>query len=214
MKTTNLTLKRLVILPAVLLLSFSISVAQETPIPLSVTDLIGFSGKWKDGTVSLDCKLAQDHTLTTVYIERGTSNNTYEKIAEINVAGTRGFHFNDENAEKGKNLYRLTLMKTHGSHAYSKILKIDNEPMQSSSLQVYPTLVSGSATLSVSSDRSYKGTIQIADMSGRILRQRPITVQQGTMVTELQDVAELNRGSYIVILNSETERKTQRIVVQ
>jgi hypothetical protein len=183
-------------------------------VALSVTDLIGFSGKWANGSVNLDCKLAQDHTITKVYIERGTSSNRFERIGEVNVVGTNGFRFNDQGAANGKNFYRLALYETSGRFAYSKILTIDNEIIHKSSLQVYPTLVKGSATLAVSSDQSYKGTIQIADLAGRILSQRAIAVPQGTMVVDLQEAASLKTGTYVVILNSETERLVQRIIVQ
>jgi hypothetical protein len=181
---------------------------------LSVTDLIGFSGKWSNGSANLNCKLAQDHTITKVYIERGATPTTFEKIGEMNVAGTQEFGFNDNDAAQGKNFYRLVLYEASGKFAYSKVLKIDNEALHKSSLQVYPTIVSGSATLVVSSDQPYKGTIQIADLSGRILNQRRISVPQGTMVMDLEEAANLKPGTYMVILDSGTQRLTQRIIVQ
>lgn len=183
-------------------------------VALSVTDLISFSGKWANGSVNLDCKLAQDHTITKVYIERGTASDKFERIGEVNVIGAEGFRFNDQEAVNGKNFYRLVLYEASGSFAYSKTLTIDNEAIHKSSLQVYPTLVKGSATLSVSSDQSYKGTIQIMDLAGRILSQRAISVLQGTMVMDLQEATRLKAGTYMVILHSETERLMQRIIVQ
>jgi hypothetical protein len=214
MKTTNPSLKGLVLLPALFLLSFSFSNAQESEIPLAVTDLINFSGECGEGKISLDCKLAQDHTLTTVFVERKKGNGSFEHIAEISVTGTRGFHFNDPAAPQGQNLYRLRLVKTHGSYAYSKIIKLDNENISKPSLQVYPTIVTGSATLSISSDHSYRGILQIADMNGRTVHQHTLSVQQGVMVTELQEAAGLKPGSYFVVLSSETQKLVQRIIVQ
>lgn len=97
--------------------------------------------------------------------------------------------------------------------AYSKILKIDNETLTKLSFIVYPTVISGSTTLSISSEESFKGNLQIVDMNGHTLSQHAVTVQQGTTITDLQGANDLTPGTYMVVLYSDRERLVQRIVV-
>lgn len=217
MKTVNTFIGRLVILLAFLSTSTfatSQAVPSNTDYVLVVTDLISFTGKWKDNNVSLECKLAQDHAVTKIYIERSRGNGQFERIAEINPAGTTGFSYVDPIIPESNNLYRIALYKRDNNYAYSKTLKFDNKGTISLTLQVYPTVISGSATLSISSAKHGKGTLQIMDMNGQSLSSRSLNIRQGTTVTDLDNVNTLAPGNYMVVLQSDAERQVQRIIVQ
>lgn len=181
---------------------------------LVVTDLISFTGKWKDNNVKLECKLAPDHAVTKIYIERSQGSGSFERIAEINPEGSTSINFSDATTPGSNNLYRIALYKKDNKYAYSKTLRFDNKAEATLSLQVYPTVITGSATIAVSSPVAGKGTVQIADMNGRILSQRSLSLQQGTTATDLDAVNSLTHGNYMVILQSGSERSVQRIIVQ
>lgn len=216
MKTVNIFIGKLVLLLVFLsanLVASSQTTPQNANYVLVVTDLISFSGKWKDNKVSLECKLAQDHTVKKIHIERSRGNGQFEKIAEINPEGTTGFSYVDPIAPESDNLYRIALYKRDNNYAYSKTLKFDNKKSLTLALQVYPTVITGSATLSVSSFKQTKATLQITDMNGQTVSSQALTLQQGTTVSDLDNVNTLAPGHYMVVLNSETERITQRIIV-
>lgn len=222
MKTVNTFIGRLVLLLIVFLASiaaFSQSSPGSSPSEngdyiLVVTDLISFTGKWKDNSVKLECKLAPDHAVTKIYIERSHGSAKFERIAEINPEGITTINYSDATVPGSNNLYRIVLYKKDNKFAYSKTLRFDNKAESTLSLQVYPTVISGSATISVSAGKATQGTLQIADMNGRVLSQRTLSIQQGTVATDLDGVNTLTRGNYMVILQSGTERSIQRIIVQ
>jgi hypothetical protein len=181
---------------------------------LAVSDLLSFSGKATNNTVTLNWQLFKDHTLAIAEVERGGNTGSFEKIATIDLPGATDFSLNDKiTGAASQYYYRLKLYESNGKIFYSKVLRIATGLSDRSKLMVYPTIVSGPATLSVTAVRAYKGTIGITDMTGRILSNRDILVQKGTMVTALDQVSGLRPGNYIVVLNSDIERVTQRIIV-
>jgi hypothetical protein len=223
MKTVNTFIGRLVLLLTILSASIAgfsqtstdnNSPSDNSNYVLVVTDLISFTGKWKDNSVKLECKLAPDHAVTKIYIERSQGSGSFERIAEINPEGATTINYTDATAPGSNNLYRIALYKKDNKFAFSKTLRFDNRAESTLSLQVYPTVISGSAMISVSSGKAVQGTLQITDMNGHVLSQRAVSIQQGTTATDLDAVNTLTRGNYIVVLQTGSERSVQRIIVQ
>jgi hypothetical protein len=181
---------------------------------LAASDLVDFSGTLKDNSTQINVELARNHKLTKVEVEQSTDNRSYKRIADIKVTGGENFTITHDNYANGNNYYRLKLYDLNGNYTYSKILRIVTNRYDQSSFAVYPAVVSGQASLSVTSEHPYKGSLTIADAGGRVLLSKSISIQEGTTITELPEVSGLRTGNYIVVLNSGTKKMTQQIIVK
>jgi hypothetical protein len=79
-------------------------------------------------------------------------------------------------------------------------------------LKVYPNPVIQQATVELVSRRNAEVTLQVFDLSGRMIISRTEMVQPG--VNRLQiDMSSLKKGTYIVRTSSGTNTQTQKVIV-
>jgi hypothetical protein len=180
---------------------------------LANSNLVDFSGTIKEDVTQLNFELTSDHKLAKVEIERSADNQLFKKIAGINTSGEKYFSFNDETITSGSNYYRLKLYDQNGNYTYSKILRIVTDRFNQPSFKIYPSVITGPATLSVTSAHSYKGLFSIVDARGSVLLNKPMNVQEGVTITDLPEVSGFKPGNYIVVLNDGAKKMTQQIIV-
>ncbi len=107
------------------------------------------------------------------------------------------YSFTDNNLFTGTSYYRLKMVDKDGKISYSQIVAVMNGAKGILLTSMIPTIVSSSATLTISS--SEKGTMQlmVTDMYGRIVKQQLVSIGTGNqqVVLNLQSLAS---GAYQV----------------
>ena len=81
----------------------------------------------------------------------------------------------------------------------------------SDDLLVYPNPTTGQLFVDLQSDWFGNVQVQVLDVSGRVVMDRPLTVRTGT--TSVMDLSSLQNGNYIVQLITDRWVKAQQVVV-
>lgn len=130
-------------------------------------------------------------------IQRSVNGTEWKKIGVVAAAsgssGENQYEFTDP--EKTGNYYRLKQVDKDGSFKYTPVLRSDcnNSSLQ---LSIYPVPAKDLLNIVVSSPKKETGMMQVLDISGKIVLQRTVKINEGVNSISL-DVSALPEGSYI-----------------
>ncbi len=175
--------------------------------------LLAFRGTEKNKKVELSWDLITEHHLVKIIIEKNVSGN-YKSIGEVwvNDAATQlGFRYTDKELISVNTYYRLKMIAANGFVQYSNVLMFrGNNPTQSS-FKVFPSIINSNATVSVHSDKSGNAQFNLVDISGRLVYQQNLTIQEGTNNIVLTGFDKLSTGNYVAIVRNGTEIGQQKV---
>jgi hypothetical protein len=147
-------------------------------------------------------------------IERGEAGKDFVKVGEVKATNNSktklNYSFTDENA---KNLiegtlayYRIKMFDRDGSFEYSPVraVNFDDNHLQWSA-SVYPNPFSNELNLKVSSLMEMSAELNVVDLSGRAILNMNIHLKNGDNIINLDQLSTLEKGIYILKLNSGEE---------
>ncbi len=175
--------------------------------------LVAFRGIEKNKTVELNWDLATDHHLAKVVVEKNNSG-TFKPISEfwMNDAGKQlAFRYSDNEQLTNTTYYRLKMISANGFVQYSNILAFRSSTDNQHTFKVYPSAVHSNATVSLRSDKAGTAFFKLVDMSGRVVFQQNIMVQEGTNNVVVNGFDKLTTGNYIALLKNGNELVQQKI---
>lgn len=145
----------------------------NSPLPVR---WISFSAQLnEDQKATLNWKV--DETNVSHYeVERSTNAKDFRKVGTVSSLsnGIHQYHFTDPGAVEGNIYYRIKLVDTDGTYAYSRILSVTNS--EGIQLKAYPNPVKEKVTLEVSPE--YLGSqLKLTNLAGVLLQQLTITEQ-------------------------------------
>ncbi len=181
--------------------------------------LLNFSGAEKNNGVELKGTLSASHTFDKMYIERGNTSNNFETIAEINITGTAtsaySFTYFDSHPDIKMNFYRIRLVNTtQNLIEISNTLMVKMNGTEPGGLQVLNTMVKqNDPVVAIQSRQDIKSTLQLYDMSGRMVYQRGAKINTGTNSIDLSGLKAM-RGYYVLTVSSDVMTTKQKIVIQ
>jgi hypothetical protein len=181
---------------------------------LPLFGLNNFTGVVANHGADLKIELAAGNSFEELTVERNDNNKGFMPVASLPITyheREQTINWHDNQDVDGTVVYRLKVLEPGGKTSYSSYLVLKGQ-QSSSSFKVYPSLVQSDATLSMSSSRNTQVTIRIADLSGRILSQQRAQISAGSNSVQLQGLSNLNRGSYVVVVDGEDSRQAQQIV--
>ena len=82
------------------------------------------------------------------------------------------------------------------------------------SFKIYPSLISADANINVDSEKKQQGSLAIADYSGRIVKQQPLSLQEGNNNIQLNNLDRLPAGNYIAIVRTNEGVYNQKITIR
>lgn len=143
----------------------------NSPLPVR---WISFSAQLNDDQkAALNWKV--DETNVSHYeVERSTNARDFGKLGTVYSQnnGVHQYHFTDPGAVEGNVYYRIKLVDTDGTYAYSRILSVTNS--EGIQLKAYPNPVKEKVTLEVSPE--YVGSqLKLTNLSGVLLQQLTVT---------------------------------------
>jgi hypothetical protein len=177
--------------------------------------LVTFTGLEKSKKVELNWTLDRDNTLSKVIVEKGNTPSQFNAIGEVSAFSKTNFNYTDATGINNVAYYRLKLIGVDGNVAYSNILTFRSADGGSQQFKVYPSVVNSSVTVAVKGERTGAATFQVLDLSGRVVKQQNITVQEGNNNVMVSGLNNINTGNYVVSLKtSDNQVYTQKIFKQ
>lgn len=147
-------------------------------------------------------------------IERGEAGKDFEKVGEVKAANNSktklNYSFTDENAKNQIDgtiaYYRIKMIDRDGSFEYSPVraVNFDDNHLQWSA-SVYPNPFSNELNLKVSSLIEMAADLNVVDLSGRAILNMNIHLKNGDNIINLDQLSTLDKGIYILKLNSGEE---------
>lgn len=179
---------------------------------LARSSLLTFRGIEKNGTIDLQWKLATEHSLKTIFVEKGDGSG-FSTIAQVdpseNVDGT--FNFKDSDASAEKIYYRLKLVSLNGTVKYSNVLFFTADAANKG-FKIYPSVVQSGATIQITSVKNSQAVFQLVDYSGRVLMKQQVHVHEGTNNIPITNLHRLQSGHYIALMEVDNKIFTQKIL--
>jgi len=134
-------------------------------------------------------------------LERSANGKDFKPINQQeakNLSGQQNYFFADDKYATGNNFYRLKMTDIDGSFSYSKIIKIFNGSGADERLLIMPNPVVKVFTLGASFPENGPVTINITDVTGRLIRQISDNVSKGYSTMEIYQAEKLTAGTYFI----------------
>lgn len=182
---------------------------------LSRSPLTAFAGKERNNGVELSWQLSADNNVSRIVIEKGSKPNQFTSLREISAAKNvqTGYTYFDNEAITGTRYYRLKIIQANGLVIYSTVL-VFRETQSTQPFQVYPTQVNQSATIAIQARKSETATIQLVDLNGRVVLQKPVNLMNGSNNVLLSGLASLSKGFYVATIRMSEYSYSQKIIKQ
>lgn len=189
-----------------------------TPLPV---ELLSFKGKATQSGIALDWETASESENDRFEIERSQDGKTFNKIGEVDGAGTtsikQNYDYTDYVSSTGTFHYRLRQVDFDGTANFSKTVTVRLKALPGGGkFAVYPNPALGSiVTVSVAGTGAdiNGGVLQIIDMSGRVMYANKVTAGTRELEVQLQEIG-LPKGLYVVNLVQGNDKQTQKLIIQ
>ena len=109
--------------------------------------------------------------------------------------------------------YRLKITKTNGGISYSQVIRIPYGSSSLTKLSIIPNPVHDIMQLAINVGNSGSIDVHIFDMSGKIARRMKADVQSGINVITFDQLSQLQKGMYLVVVYTGGEILRQKIVL-
>jgi hypothetical protein len=177
--------------------------------------LLDFSATIKDADVVVTWMVAGEKDMATYIVERSTDGVVYKETGRVEAAGKTSYDLLDmgaiEAATGVKLFYRLRMINTSGTMAYSKIVIV--QPKTSDySFAIYPNPFSENITVTTSADEAGSYTILIKDISGKTVAEQSARIATGVQHIRVENLGRLPKGIYKLMTEINGTVQTATIV--
>lgn len=174
------------------------SVATSTMIVLPI-QLLSFNGQWLNGnSIGLIWTTDPQSQAGSYIVQRSSDGAGFTNIGMIDASdGNTPYSFTDTHPSAGNNAYRLQVLGTDGSTAYSQILQFNGEAMTDQAGLAPSVTTSGTSNMLLSLDHEAEMQYAIADIAGHVLSHYSIQLAGGPHTVPL-DLSHLPAGVYFL----------------
>jgi hypothetical protein len=170
-----------------------------TPVPVKVEY---FKGAKQGSNHLLDWKVSCTNTPSaTLTLERSADSRNFSSIYSITATALRcqqPFSYTDTRVLPGMNYYRLKMEDANGVVTYSSIVALLNRDKGFEVVNITPNPVTdGAFKLNISASQITKMQVIVADMQGRVLSSKTVTLSAGFNAIDM-NAANLAKGTYQV----------------
>jgi len=153
-------------------------------------------------------------------LERSQDGIHFESIQELPGAGNSNYNITynaTDNAPLfGNSIYRIKQTDFDGKFTYSEMRYINNQnsnPVKTFSItDIGPNPFSSKVQLTVSESLSGPTTIQLSDMTGRVVYSNTSAVEEGKNTIVVSDLPELPAGNYLLMVSNQNATETKRLI--
>ncbi len=183
-----------------------------TVLPISI-GLLNASKLGSSGS-KLNWTMGCTSSTLTYDVERSSNGITFSKIFGETVSQKRcdfPFDFNDNQALKGTNFYRIKTTDIDGRVKYSQIASV--QLGTNISFEVNPTITSGIVNIVLNAEQRGKVTINVIDMAGKKVSSLQATTQVGVNRNQL-DLSTFATGQYYINVIDQNGNSTAQPVIK
>ncbi len=148
-------------------------------------------------------------------VEYGAGSQSFSRIGSVNYK--QDIHqYNHTHASPiaGRNYYRLKKIENDGKYTYSQTLTVNLQEIPAGKLLLYPNPASSSTTLQYQSQAKQWITIQAFDYSGKTVINKKHLAQKGRNSISLPEIALLNTGLYLVVVDDGVNKINEKLVIK
>lgn len=193
------------------------SLYQDWTIASVTTASIDLSARLMDDLVSVDWHIQSETGIDKFIVERSADGINFTEIDVIRASidsKIRDYTYDDVNNSAMEPYYRLKQIASDGSFIYSKIAKI--EPKQNVAgiriNSVAPNPFSNEIKLNFRSNVVQKLTVMLISSDGKIKFQKDIQSDSGENSIDINNLESLAKGTYILVVESATDRITKKVI--
>ncbi|MDX2046302.1 MAG: T9SS type A sorting domain-containing protein [Chitinophagaceae bacterium] len=185
---------------------------------LADNGLFKFQAVRKQNTVDLYWELSAKANYKNVTVERANTAGQFSAIGNINISPSGNSaisgSFTDAAEVNGSVYYRLKLVSVNDKSSYSEVLVIKGKTANVKSFQVYPTVISSSANISIHSATRQQASFMVVDYSGKVIKQQNLNIAEGINSFHEGNFNNLPGGTYIAVLKTNDGVYNQKILVR
>jgi hypothetical protein len=166
--------------------------------------IINFRGERNGGINQLSWTTETEVNNAGFELERSADGRTFSKIGYVtskadngNSASTLNYSYNDEKPFAGSNYYRLKQVDRDGRFNYSATILLQSKVTEIVLSSVYPNPATAELNLIIQSPGVEKLTVIIADLTGKAVARRNITVVAGAN-KQSWNIQSLAAGTYVI----------------
>jgi endonuclease I len=173
-------------------------------------DMIFFIGKLEGSKILLNWEVATEINLERYEVERSFNGIEYIKIGSVKAEGRSNYSYNDdvESLSGRRVYYRLKKVDKDGRFGYSAVFSL-HIPLNTK-FSISPNPASGIIKIQLNNNTNEAATVIIADMAGRIIYNRIMNTQQGSIEVS---AGNFQNGNYTVKLVINGRQYSQRVLV-
>ncbi len=179
------------------------------PGPLLPINLLSFTGRRSGKDNLLQWSTAQESNSHHIEVENRTDNSVFAKIGTVTAKGNSSvrtdYSFVHQNPPLVVNYYRLKLVDIDGKFNYSKTIAIKNEGTGVTINSVYPNPFSDKVELAVTFPTAEKFTLNLYDVSGKLVRTSIVMAASGFNTITLSGLRNLASGMFFLEIKSNEE---------
>lgn len=169
------------------------AIMDEIIVPLPV-ELHSFKGKPTLNGVSLSWQTASELDNHYFEVQRGETSSEFKAVGRIEGVGTtsltQNYTFEDKEAVKGVNYYRLRQVDFDGTESYSPVIAVSLTQADAEDMRVYPTRVQGNTPV----------TLQLLALQPMEKFNIGIYTLEGKLVKEFEGEADA-RGNFVKLIH-------------
>lgn len=182
---------------------------------LAAPALKDFKGVKRNNTVDLNFTLTQINDIRSVVIEKASNPSAFGSVGIVwtsNEMNKSSFTFTDNNFST-TSYYRLKMVTVSGAVQYSNVLVIRAGEAVNNNFKVYPSVISSTATVSVSATKNQQATLQLIDLNGRMVSSQTMQLQQGSNNLSITKPGNITSGNYIAVIKVDDSLQSQKIMI-
>lgn len=186
--------------------------------PLPVT-LTGLGVSYKAGVATLNWSSSYESNMKGYEIERSLDGIYFDNIgftaAKNQLGVSQQYQFGNDISTVSQNVvfYRLRMVDIDGKARYSNVVSVRKDKKGITKMAITPNPASDIAQLKMDVTAAGKGSVVIADASGRIVLQQPVTLAAGSNSVMLNSLATLSTGIYTVKVLVGADVFTDKLVI-
>jgi len=186
--------------------AFTVGDNLATPLPVN---LLTFKATAVDNDVVLNWITASEQNNKGFFVERSADGETFETVTFVGGRGNSTtnvkYLFTDEAAfdfaANNTLYYRLRQVDFDGTETISDVIAVTRSTDVVTYTNAYPNPFTTGLKLDIVSLKDSDYNMMIADMQGRVVLQKTISVSKGFNQIDLKEMDELKSGVYFINLN-------------
>jgi hypothetical protein len=188
----------------------AVTIAQDNIVlPLR---LLSFTGTQKNSDAVLSWSTAEEINISHTEVERSTNGTDFTLVATLDKAVKNYTDAGALDLNSSKLFYRLKIIDLNGNFTYSPIIIVQAQNKLHFITAIQPLFPSGSIAVSFNVPQSKNAVLQLADLSGNIIRKLQVVLNKGTSTHYLQDLQSLPRGVYVLQVVCGQERLSEKLI--